>query len=184
MARLKSAVMSFCICGFSIVIFLLTMLTVVHAELSVQKITDESDLPMEEWSISEPIVTQRDTSYGEIKFKAGDRVTIRAEGCVQTGGRGKTWKRYVDPQGPNSDHIYHGLVKLPGMVGLVRIQEFLASQKKYTIPSNVSGDMTLHLGYEDDDYNDNGYWGHDDGTGDQCQNVGNAKVYIRIIHPN
>lgn len=168
--------------SFSVAILSLTIVTVAHAGLSVQKTTDDSDLPLEEWVISEPIVTQRDTQYGQIKFKVGDKVTIRAEGCVQTGGSGKTWKSYVDPRGPNSDHIYHGLVKLPGMADLARIREFLNNKNgKYIIRSGQN-DMTLHLGYEDDNYSDNGYWSHDDGTGDQCKNIGAAKVYLRIIH--
>jgi hypothetical protein len=29
--------------------------------------------------------------------------------------------------------------------------------------------LVLHLGYEDDNYSDNGYYSHDDGTGDQCK---------------
>ncbi len=38
----------------------------------------------------------------------------------------------------------------------------------------------LELGYEDDGYSDNGYYSHDDGTGDQCRNVGNAFVHLII----
>jgi hypothetical protein len=38
----------------------------------------------------------------------------------------------------------------------------------------------LVLGYEDDGYSDNGYTAHDDGTGNQCRNVGNASVTIVI----
>jgi hypothetical protein len=39
---------------------------------------------------------------------------------------------------------------------------------------------SLVLGYQDDGYSDNGYWGHDNGTGDQCKNVGNAWVHLVI----
>jgi hypothetical protein len=40
----------------------------------------------------------------------------------------------------------------------------------------------LKLGYEDDHYSDNGYWSHDDGTGDQCKGQPNAWVVIAIHH--
>ena len=40
----------------------------------------------------------------------------------------------------------------------------------------------MRLGYVDDDYSDNGYWGHDDGTQDQCKYEGDASVYISITH--
>jgi hypothetical protein len=38
----------------------------------------------------------------------------------------------------------------------------------------------LVLGYLDDDYGDNGYWGHDDGTENQCRGVGPAWVALTI----
>jgi hypothetical protein len=38
----------------------------------------------------------------------------------------------------------------------------------------------LVLGYEDDGYSDNGYYAHDDGTGNQCKGVGNAFVSLTI----
>jgi hypothetical protein len=132
------------------------------------------------WEITEPTVTQRETDYGDIAFTQGDTVVISAGGCVQTGGHGNTWKRYVNPSGSNSDHLYHGLIRLPGQGGLMRIGDFMNNLKQYVVPA--SGDMTLHLGYEDDDYGDNGYWGHDDGTEDQCKNVGNAWVTITVVH--
>ena len=72
--------------------------------------------------IDEPTVTRRLTSYPQITFLAGDTVTVQAGGCVQTGGAGKTWKRYVNPSGSNSDRLYHGLIQIPGANSdLVRI---------------------------------------------------------------
>src|SRR5262249_42892932 len=44
----------------------------------------------------------------DIPLKRGDLVTIDADGCVQTGGHGRTWKRYVNPQGANATRYYHG----------------------------------------------------------------------------
>ncbi|MBV9117603.1 MAG: hypothetical protein JOY63_09595, partial [Acetobacteraceae bacterium] len=49
------------------------------------------------WRIDEPNVKQRATLYQQIKFISGDRISVDAGGCVQTGGHGRTWKRYVNP---------------------------------------------------------------------------------------
>ncbi|MFF7234354.1 hypothetical protein [Streptomyces sioyaensis] len=38
---------------------------------------------------------------------------------------------------------------------------------------------SLKLGYEDDGYSDNGYYAHDNGTGNQCLNSVNA--FVRIV---
>src|SRR5947209_10590917 len=71
--------------------------------------------------IDQPIVTQALTQYPQILFHPGDTVTVDAGGCVQTGGIGPTWKRYVNPSGPDSDHLYHGLIMIPGATfGIVR----------------------------------------------------------------
>src|SRR4051794_23874598 len=67
--------------------------------------------------IDEPIVNQRLTEYRDITFQPGDVVTVNAGGCVQTGGHGKTWKRYVNPSGDNADRLYHGLIWIPGVMG-------------------------------------------------------------------
>jgi len=54
--------------------------------------------------ITYPNVLAHSTEYPNVTFASGDTVQIMAQGCVQTGGSGNTWKRYVDPSGPNSDH--------------------------------------------------------------------------------
>ena len=142
-----------------------------------------------EWRIDQPNVKQHITQYQQIWFQPGDRVTIQAGGCVQTGGHGKTWKRYVDPSGPNADRLYHGLISIPSVTGvpaatgappdLKRIAGYVNHTR--LVPSGVkTAGLFLSLGYEDDDYSDNGYWGHDDGTGDQCKGFGNAFVIITI----
>ena len=41
---------------------------------------------------------------------------------------------------------------------------------------------TLWLVYQDDGYGDNGYYAHDNGTGDQCKNVGTAWVSLTVVH--
>src|SRR6478672_10318005 len=71
---------------------------------------------IEQWFISSPVVTSPyGKTYYQILMAPGDIILVSAGGCVQTGGHGKTWKRYVDPQGPNSDRLYHGLIQLPGI---------------------------------------------------------------------
>lgn len=140
------------------------------------------------WRITQPNVKQKTTQYPQIKFLPGDSVSIDAGGCVQTGGSGKTWKRYVDPSGPNSDRLYHGEIWIPGINnGLQRIKDFAAFRKPVQIPSPLPANLAasslfLHLGYEDDGYGDNGYYAHDDGTENQCKNSTNAYVIISIGH--
>ena len=56
------------------------------------------NLPSEKiWRIVEPVVTQRDTLYPMITFKPGDQVFVSAQGGVQTGGHGLTWKHTSIP---------------------------------------------------------------------------------------
>jgi hypothetical protein len=133
------------------------------------------------WRVDEPDVSHREFSYPEIQFQPGDTVQIiDAGGCCQTGGHGDTWKRWVNPSGPNSGALYHGLIKVPGMQGLVRVQE--VGQQLIVVPDNFQGDLSLHLGYEDDNYTDNGYWGHDNGTENQCSGSVNAFIELAIYH--
>jgi len=129
------------------------------------------------WEILCPNVRQRTTEYIGIGFQPGDRITIEAGGCVQTGGKGLTWKRYVDPRGPNSDRLYHGTFRLGS--GSKRLADYIGPIR---IPTDYHGSLSLELGYEDDNYGDNGYDEHDDGTGDQCRGVGNAWLRINIVH--
>jgi hypothetical protein len=151
-----------------------------------------------DWRIDKPNVKQRMTSYEQIRFQPGDRVTVQAGGCVQTGGHGNTWKRYVNPSGGGADHLYHGLIWIPGLIG-ARTQSAgppgapaqkddlkrIAGYVNHTFPAppdigTAPNNPTLILGYEDDGYGDNGYYAHDDGTENQCQGVGNAFVIITI----
>jgi hypothetical protein len=72
-------------------------------------------------TITFPNVLAASTTYPDLTFKSGDTVSISASGCAQTGGSGSTWKRYVDPEGSNSDHLYHGKISIAGATsGLVR----------------------------------------------------------------
>jgi hypothetical protein len=126
-----------------------------------------------------PDVIHASVTYPGVQITAGDKITVTAAGCAQTGGTGKTWKRYLNPSGDKSDHLYHGLIQLPGAAA-ARIQNATG-----TMTAAASGPLVL--GYEDDGYGDNGYWKHDDGTEDQCQNVystnhGRAYVSLTITH--
>jgi len=140
------------------------------------------------WHITQPNVKQASTSYPQIKFLPGDVVNVDAGGCVQTGGSGRSWKRYVDPSGPNADRFYHGKIWIPGVNNsLTRIKDFSAFRANRQIPAPLSAglksaDLYLRLGYEDDNYGDNSYDKHDDGTEDQCKNSVNAFVVISIGH--
>ncbi|MBK3635169.1 hypothetical protein ACWC9X_14360 [Streptomyces asoensis] len=123
-------------------------------------------------TITEPVVTQRETTY-PFSFLPGDHVTVTAGGCVQTGGHGLTWKRYVDPASDND--LYHGLITVPGATAdLARLVNVVG--RPYVVGGRGG---SLKLGYEDDGYSDNGYTAHDNGTGNQCLNSVNA--YVRIV---
>jgi hypothetical protein len=149
----------------------------------------------ESWMIREPNVRQHMTPYPQIRFHTGDRIIIEAGGCVQTGGLGRTWKRYVDPEGPNttgSNGLYFGLIWIPGVIGLPaatgvppdlkRIAPYLGQNQSVIVPPGLDpNQLFLRLGYQDDDYSDNGYYSHDDGTQDQCKGIGNAYVSITRV---
>jgi hypothetical protein len=158
--------------------------------------------------ISNPVVDRPEYVYSAVVFKPGDVITIRAGGCVQTGGHGKTWKRYVNPSGPNSGPdwpgLYHGTVFIPA--GLLNGQTVTnrsisdvidrTSATPIEIPAPpASGPpqplSQLTLGYRDDDppgRSDDGYYAHngDEGTNHQCptrgDDGGNAWVVIDVVH--
>jgi cathepsin L len=153
-----------------------------------------------QYSIPEPIVNRSLCTYDgqntapAILFQPGDIVSVTAGGCAQTGGAGKTWKRYVDPEGDNSDHEYYGLIQIAGVTnGLVPLRNTGGSYApgqpdRYTVhfktavPDNIpESERYLKLGYTDDDYSDNGYYSHDNGNDNQCASCGNAYVIITIV---
>ena len=140
-------------------------------------------------------VTEYNSQANRIPLKRGDELVVAACGCVQTGGSGLTWKLYVNPSGPNSEDLYHGVILIPNAkeLGLptspkfkyfVRISDLIAAQKNPNFHLIVTTQTYLTLGYEDgdSDYGDNGYSSHDDGKNGQCQNVGGATVSILITH--
>jgi hypothetical protein len=141
-----------------------------------------------------PVVDKPSTAVSKVNIPPNSSVWVGACGCVQTGGRGKTWKRYVDPSGPNSDRLYHGTIRVPGAKALglrtspsmggewVRLKDLIAWQRDPKHLWVTKQWTVLTLGYEDDDYKDNGYWGHDDGTGQQCKGVGNAALVVHFAY--
>src|SRR5690242_11801316 len=148
----------------------------VVAQQPVPKIPDNGQMVV--WRIDQPDVTKSRTVYPTVTFKKYDEVIVRGGGCVDTGGIlpriNRTWKRYVNPSGRDSDRLYHGRISIPGATaGLVRIShikgEHLVVNK---FPAHDDGSpVVLELGYEDEDgrYNDNGYDSkHDNGTEKQC----------------
>jgi len=129
--------------------------------------------------IDRPIVNHPTTTYPTVRFRPGDHWTIRADGCVQTGGSGSTWKRYVDPRGDNSDRLYYGVVDVLDGGPMRPIRD--VQGKTQIVPSNIdTAHAVLRLGYVDDEYGDNSYEDHDDGTQDQCKGVGPAFVIVQI----
>ncbi len=148
----------------------------------------------ETWRIDEPNVKKKIIEFQQIRFQAGDKVRVTGGGCVQTGGWGKTWKRYVDPLGPNSDRLYHGMVLIPGAIGelpadsLDRFARILIIKGHDFDVKGITEPRKQHLwlGYEDDGYGDNGYDSQDEGTSGQCK-IGNsylehAFVIVTITH--
>jgi hypothetical protein len=123
-------------------------------------------------TIAQPVVDQRAQNgyhYNNVVFTPGDLVTITAGGCVQTGGTGATWKRYVNPSGDNSNRLYFGTIGIPGVTP-PGATEHIQKVQQYNIPAGVAApNNVLVLGYTDDNYSDNGYWGHDNGNNDQCK---------------
>jgi hypothetical protein len=160
------------------------------------------------WRIDHPNVARPVSHYKQIRFAEGDTVTIVTGGCCQTGGWGNTWKRYVDPTGPESDQKYHGLIRIPGVTekfprttgaggagrqGLVRLQSLFRGNGTETFSGLfVVGDLSkvpdkeryLRLGYEDSDYSDNGYNDRDNGTDDQCVGLPDAYLVITVRNKN
>jgi len=178
--------------AFSAVVALLLIASVAYA--NTPRITHTVSGNTETWRIDEPDVTKKITEFQQIRFQPGDKVRVIAGGCVQTGGWGKTWKRYVDPLGANSDKLYHGMVLIPGAIGelpadsLDRFARILIIKGHDFVVQPITEPRKQHLwlGYEDDNYSDNGYYGQDEGTQGQCR-IGNgwvehAFVVITITH--
>lgn len=136
--------------------------------------------------IDRPNPKQPSTEYPGVTFQPGDTVTIHAGGCVQSGGFGNTWHRYVNPSGGDSDRYYHGLITIPFATAVLeRIQKYW-NHSVHIADNAPAAKLHLQLGFEDESggYGDNGYSNHDDGPNDQCKGSdgGPAWVQLEIIH--
>jgi hypothetical protein len=159
-----------------IVLILLFSAAWAHAQGLDPRCSDRTAKGQFRCVIQQPLVTNHESTYPMVVFAPGDIVDVTADGCVQTGGTGNTWKRYVNPSGPNSDRLYHGLIRIPTGTqnsALVRIETVIGRHLQVTGAGVSVSSLILHLGYEDDDYSDNGYYSHDDGTEDQCKTRAN-----------
>ena len=167
---------------------LLTMAMLTASPAIAEQITHSvsADRTTETWIIREPNVRQAVTEHTDIRFQPGDAIHMAASGCVQTGGHGKTWKRYVNPSGPNSDRLYYGTIWIPGVIGerppqVTRFKE--ANGHTVVVPATANvAQLYLRLGYIDDGYGDNGYDAHDPGTDNQCRDEQNAMVTLTVTH--
>ena len=135
-----------------------------------------------EFRIDQPVVDRPVWSYQQVRFLPGDSVTITAGGCVQTGGHGRTWKRYVNPDFKEDNDLYYGMIWIPGVTtALQRLSAWVG--RTLIIPPHFQTpqDLYLRLGYKDDDYSDNGYYSHDDGTGGQCAGLDGQPAWVKIL---
>lgn len=134
--------------------------------------------------IRQPDVKRSLTSYPQIAFAPGDSVIVNASGCVQTGGVGDTWKRYVNPSGEDSDRYYFGEIWIPGATGVMIPIAGIVGKPLHVTSGTGSAGLFLRLGYSDDNYDDNGYQDHDNGTENQCAGAdgGAAEVTLTITH--
>lgn len=138
--------------------------------------------------IAHPTVTTAKT-YLPIVVYPGDGIYVRADGCVQTGGHGSTWKRYVLPSGANSSTLYHGQIQIPGAVeGLTNLSSLIGDHAAWSRYFAVGGVNNfpgqVALGYTDDGYSDNGYYSHDNGTENQCADNIDAYIELYICRGN
>lgn len=132
-----------------------------------------------------PEVRQQMTLYPEIPIGQGDLLDVQAQGCAQRGGHGKTWANYPTPVGENSDKWYAGVLWIravtPTSTDLFPQHRFLPNLQitELTIPPNSKAE--IRIGYQDNDYSDNGYYAPDPGIDNQCLNTTEADVTFDII---
>jgi len=154
---------------------------IISISSDVKTATDETKVIR----IDQPRVDVATDEYRSITFQPGDTIVLTAGNCVQTGGFGLTWKSYVHPQGDSADTYYSGTAWIPTVTGagLARLAGLV--NKTWTVPNDPAekSELFLTLGYQDQagDYGDNGYWGHDDGNNNQCQNVGPAWLEVKVV---
>lgn len=153
--------------------------------VSVPSDVTNEDIETKVWRIDRPNVRVGDDPLPGITFRPGDTIRFNAGGCVQTGGLGQTWKAYVNPLGNNADHLYSGTIQISGVIGSPTRIAGVIQNSPWQVPLGLTpqtqAQLFLHLGYQDDDYGDNGYWNHDDGNPTQCAGTGPAWVEITVV---
>jgi hypothetical protein len=184
--------------SFSVLLLFAASLWAVPASAQETIETLRDDDTESAWLIKQPEVKKARQEYKDkIKFRKYDEVIVTGGGCVQTGGLGKTWKRYIDPLGANSDRLYHGRIWIPGATDeLVRISSIAGQHlvinkfPEHSSTPESSDSYFLRLGYEDDKLNDNGYYPKSNTNGstqcvlgaDKMPVEGTAWLNIRAIH--
>jgi hypothetical protein len=131
--------------------------------------------------IDRPNPKQPSTEYPQIIFQPGDTVTIHAGGCVQGGGGGRTWRRYVTPT-QSDPRYYFGLITIPfATEPLAKIEKYW-NQPVHIADNAPAARLHLQLGYEDEQgkYDDNGYYSHDDGPGNQCAGDEGGPAWVQL----
>jgi hypothetical protein len=166
------------------------LLTLLFVSLAPSRADDQFDIISHEHPssnidivhIRQPNVKVAVQPYPSIAFQPGDEIVVEAAGCVQTGGTGDTWKRYVHPTGDDSDKYYFGEIWIPGLTQLMQPIEGVIGRALYVPLGASTNNLYLRLGYSDDNLSDNGYYAHDNGTENQCAGVGPAEVTLTITH--
>jgi hypothetical protein len=132
-------------------------------------------------TIVRPDVSVPSSSYPHVLLFPGDTLVLEAGGCAQTGGAGKTWKRYPEPM--EGGNLYIGVASIPSVTKVLEpLRDFVGRPLAIGAAAPPEG-APLVLGYRDDNYGDNGYWGRDPGTNDQCLNQPDAWVKYTIVRP-
>lgn len=146
----------------------------------VSPLTPNADI----WTINEPRVNTSERDYQQIHVTSGDLVSVFAGGCVQTGGSGLTWKRYVVPitggLTHDEDHLYYGSIAIDGAIPQQRLKNAMTHGAFEVL--SASTNSFVRLFYSDNGYSDNGYSGRDNGTFYQCDRLPEAFVVLAIQH--
>ena len=150
-----------------------------------KRLPQSGNLAIDQCIIKRPDVCHDHSQVPQITVAQGDVVDFAAGGCVQTGGQGLTWKDYVSPKGAGADHLYFGQFWLKTdtatQADIFPIRRFAPKSGTLELKVPVGAHAEVWLGYVDDIYGDNGYWGHDPGNPTQCSGNDDAFVDIRIV---
>jgi hypothetical protein len=79
--------------------------------------------------------------------------------------------------------LYIGVASIPSVTNVLEPLRNFVGRPIAIGPTVPAQGAPLVLGYRDDNYGDNGYWGRDPGTNDQCVNQPDAYVKYTIVRP-